>query len=142
MPQINKVALRELWSRLLNLKALKETLFGCIGRILVAARRIFGIFCWGMSTFSCGMWDIVSQPGIEHGVLGAWSLSHWTSREVPEGYTFSLRKQPRLLPSNLQWLWWWWWWWYYLSTNFLPGTVLSILHRLSHLMFITSLWDG
>ena len=31
------------------------------------------------------MWDLISWPGIEPGfsALGAWSLSHWTTREVP-----------------------------------------------------------
>ena len=34
---------------------------------------------------SCGMQDLVPQPGIEPGppALGAQSLSHWTTREVP-----------------------------------------------------------
>ena len=34
---------------------------------------------------SCGMWDLVPQPGIEPRIpaLGAWSLSHWTTSEVP-----------------------------------------------------------
>ena len=40
-----------------------------------------------MPTLSCSMWDllIVSCPGIEPKApaLGAWSLSHWTTREVP-----------------------------------------------------------
>ena len=39
--------------------------------VLVAACRIF----------SCSMWDLVSWPG-RSPVLGAWSLSHWTMREV------------------------------------------------------------
>ena len=32
-----------------------------------------------------GMWDLVTWLRIEPGLsaLGAWSLSHWTSREVP-----------------------------------------------------------
>ena len=32
------------------------------------------------------MWELVSRPGIEPGppTLEAWSLSHWTTREVPE----------------------------------------------------------
>ena len=32
-----------------------------------------------------GMWDVVPWPGIEPGppALGAWSLSHWTTRELP-----------------------------------------------------------
>ena len=34
---------------------------------------------------SCGMWDLVPWPGIEPGphALGAQSLTHWTTREVP-----------------------------------------------------------
>ena len=42
--------------------------------VLVLTRRIF----------SCSMWDQVPQPGIkpEPPALGAWSLSHWTTREV------------------------------------------------------------
>ena len=43
-----------------------------------------GIFSCRMQTFSCGRWDLVPWPGIElrPPVLGAWSLSHWTTREV------------------------------------------------------------
>ena len=31
------------------------------------------------------MWDLVPRPRIEPGppALGAWSLNHWTTREVP-----------------------------------------------------------
>ena len=38
-----------------------------------------------VSGLSCGMWDVVPWPGIEPGLpaLGAWSFSHWTTREVP-----------------------------------------------------------
>ena len=34
---------------------------------------------------SCGMWDLVPWPGIKPGpsALGARSLNHWTTREVP-----------------------------------------------------------
>ena len=34
---------------------------------------------------SCGMWDRVPWPGIESRppALGARSLTHWTTREVP-----------------------------------------------------------
>ena len=34
---------------------------------------------------SCGMWDLVPRPRIQPGphVLGDWSLSLWTTREVP-----------------------------------------------------------
>ena len=35
---------------------------------------------------SCGMQDLVPWPGIEPGspALGAWSLNHWATREVPQ----------------------------------------------------------
>ena len=38
-----------------------------------------------MLGLSCGMWDLVPWPGIEpeSPALGAWSLSHRTTREVP-----------------------------------------------------------
>ena len=53
-----------------------------------------------VGSFSCGhadslvaacMWDLVLQPGIEPGphALGAWSLTHWTMREVPFLYSFN-----------------------------------------------------
>ena len=34
---------------------------------------------------SCGIWHLVPWPGIDLGppALGAWSLSHWTTREAP-----------------------------------------------------------
>ena len=37
-----------------------------------------------MLGLNCGMWDLVPQPGIKPRppALGAWSLSHWTTREV------------------------------------------------------------
>ena len=43
------------------------------------------LFSCSMQTLSCGMWDLVSWPGIEPGfpALEAWSLSHWTTSEVP-----------------------------------------------------------
>ena len=46
-------------------------------RLLVAALRMFSL-CWGM-------WGPVPWPGIEPGppAMGVWSLSHWTTREVP-----------------------------------------------------------
>ena len=57
--------------------------------VLVETCGIFvvacGILSWGMWALSCGVWDIVPWPGIKPGppALGAWSLSHWTTREVP-----------------------------------------------------------
>ena len=46
-----------------------------------------GIFVVVCGIFSCIMWDLVPQPGIEPGspALGAWSLNHWTTKEVPRG---------------------------------------------------------
>ena len=40
---------------------------------------------------SCGMQDLVPWPGIESGppALTAWSLSHWTTREVPSYPSFT-----------------------------------------------------
>ena len=47
-------------------------------QVLVGAPRIF----------SYGTWNLVPGPGTEPRLpaLGAWSLSHWTTREVPEFY--------------------------------------------------------
>ena len=41
--------------------------------------------------FSCGMWDIAPQSGIElrPPALGVWSVSHWTTREIPEIFKLS-----------------------------------------------------
>ena len=60
-------------------------------RVLVAACRIFIVvwdcffFSLACKIFSCSLWDIVPRTGMEPGPpgLGAWSLSHWTTREVP-----------------------------------------------------------
>ena len=41
---------------------------------------------WHMgSLFSCDIWVLILWPGINPGppALGAWSVSHWTTREVP-----------------------------------------------------------
>ena len=52
----------------------------------------------GMQSLSCGMWDLVSWPGIETGspALGVRSLSHWTTREVPL-WNFSLERWKKIL---------------------------------------------
>lgn len=44
-----------------------------------------GIFTCTMWTLSCHSWDLVSWTGIKlrHPPLGAQSLSHWTTSEVP-----------------------------------------------------------
>ena len=45
---------------------------------------VLGLGC-GMLSHSCSMCDLVPQPGIElkTPAMGAWNLSHWTTREVP-----------------------------------------------------------
>ena len=55
-------------------------------RVLVVARGIFFFFF-----FSFSRWDLVPQPGIEPGspALGAWSLTHWTTRKVPRVFSFN-----------------------------------------------------
>ena len=70
-------------------------LIGCTGSLLQHAGSLIftvacGIFSYSMENFSCGMRDIVPCPGIqpEPLALGAWSGSHWTSREVPHLHIF------------------------------------------------------
>ena len=43
------------------------------------------MFVEALEFFSCGLWDLVSWPGLESRppALGVQSLSHWTTREVP-----------------------------------------------------------
>ena len=45
-----------------------------------------------MQDLSCGMQDLVPPPGMEPRppALGVQSLSHWTTREVPEGWYLSV----------------------------------------------------
>ena len=54
---------------------------------------------------SCSMWDLVPWPGIKPGLpaLGAWSLSHWTTSEIPAGSTKSPESRARWMyvPSRL-----------------------------------------
>ena len=48
---------------------------------------------------SCGMWDLVSWSGIEPRppALGTWSLSHWTTREIPGVSSWSDKNVLKLL---------------------------------------------
>ena len=43
----------------------------------------------------CSMWDLVPQPGIQPRppALGVQSLSHWTTREVPETLAFEMHEE-------------------------------------------------
>ena len=56
--------------------------------VFLEACRIFSCGLW---TLSCSMWDLVPWPGIESRplALGAWILSHWITREAPEGQFWS-----------------------------------------------------
>ena len=55
--------------------------------IFVAAFRFFNC---DMRTLSCSIWDLVSWSRMEPGPppLGVQSLSHWTTREVPNTLLF------------------------------------------------------
>ena len=57
----------------------------------------------GMRTLSCGMWGLVSRPGIESRphALGAWSLSHWTTREVPHNEVLEICKELEMDDSKV-----------------------------------------
>ena len=46
----------------------------------------FSIFVVACGIFSCSMWDLVPSPGMKlwPSALGAWSLSHWATGEVPD----------------------------------------------------------
>ena len=48
------------------------------------------VFFLAAPCFSCSMWDLVPWPGIEprSPMLGAWSLSHWTTGKSPKFYIF------------------------------------------------------
>ena len=60
----------------------------CSSSIFVEASSIFSC---DMQTLGCSTWDLVPWPGIKPGLptLGAWSLSHWTTGEVPQPSFFS-----------------------------------------------------
>ena len=56
-------------------------------RSLFSFNIYFYLFIWLHRVF-CGMWDLVPPPGIEPraSALRAQSLSHWTTRGVPENF--------------------------------------------------------
>ena len=77
-------------------------LFIWLHQVLVAACGIFLATC---GIFNCGMWtlmqDLVPWPGIEPWppALGAQSLSHWITREVPIYLFFKYSKKRKRKPS-------------------------------------------
>ena len=82
-----------------------KCLFGCTRSQLQRAGSLrftvaCCIFSGGVQRFSCGLWNRVPQPGIKpRPPLGGWSLSHWTTREVPGPGTLSEGTCLALLPS-------------------------------------------
>ena len=64
--------------------------FGCAGSYLRHLGSL--IFIVACKIFSCSLWDLVLLPGIEPWppALGAQSLSHWTTREVPPKVLFKI----------------------------------------------------
>ena len=56
-------------------------------------------FSFSMRTLSCGMQDLVPQPGIKPGppALGVRSLTHWTTREVPPNIFITPKGSPILI---------------------------------------------
>ena len=53
--------------------------------ILFFMTFFFNTYLLPVLGLSCSMWDLVPWPGNEPGslALGAWSLNHWTIKEVP-----------------------------------------------------------
>ena len=51
--------------------------------------EICKIFSCSMQTLSWGLWVLVPPPGVEAKLLalGAWTLSHWTTKEVPHTWS-------------------------------------------------------
>ena len=67
------------------LKFILINLFTWLHWILVL---VLGIFSCSRQASSCGLWDLIPQPGIKPGppAMGTQSLSHWTTREVLDFY--------------------------------------------------------
>ena len=72
----------------------------CNMQSLLAAT--WGIFTYGSWDLNCSMWDLVPWLGIKPRppVLGAWHLSHWTTRAVPT-QLFSEASFPITFSSHL-----------------------------------------
>ena len=79
--QILLLFLKELFKKKLR-DVYEATLFCFV--FLIFIYLAVPILSCGIQTLSCGMWDLLSRPGIKPGPLamGAPSLSHWTTREV------------------------------------------------------------
>ena len=53
--------------------------------------RFIFIYLFGCVSLGYSMWDLVPWPGIKPGppALEAWTLSFWTTREVPKGHSLN-----------------------------------------------------
>ena len=71
------------FKNVLLMNTFKNYLFIACGIYLCCGMQ--DLISCSIRTLSCGMWDVVLWLGIEPRppALGAWSLSHWTTREVP-----------------------------------------------------------
>ena len=68
-------------------------IFIWLPRVLVVACGIFNYVMW---TLRCCIWDLIPWPGMEPRppALGAWSLSPWTTGEVPIALSLLLSSMP------------------------------------------------
>ena len=62
----------------------------------------YKIFNWETEPLNCDLWDLVPWPGIEPypPVLGAWSLSHWTTMKFQVFMLFSLVAAQTYISNN------------------------------------------
>ena len=74
---------------------------GCVWSLLWHAGTWIASYGISMPILSCGMWDLVPWSGVEPGPpsLRAWSLSHWTTREVLS-FSFLISKWGWYLPHE------------------------------------------
>ena len=89
---------------------LRLALLFSASRVFLSLKKYIYLFIWlcqvlfvAYRTFSCGMWDLVPCPGLKlrPSTLGAWNLSHWTSREAPQVFLF-LGSRPHFASTHFQ----------------------------------------
>ena len=78
----------------------QKSFFSHLYCILVATQGIFDLRC-SMRTLTCKIRGLIPWPGMEPGppTLGAWSLSHWATREAPRSWALNTLGLPN--PPNL-----------------------------------------
>ena len=85
---------------MLQLKSVSHLLAECL---LAWGRSAFLYFFWKfiyLPGLSHDMWDLVPRPGTRNPALRAWSLSHWTPREVPRSAFYIYQTFNRLDKAN------------------------------------------